>query len=119
MTLSPMENRRKGVNDNGTKKKSVTWNDRQLAVTKLINEASALIEIFNDVSCMIGSDMNLKCTINAAAQKPKELHIPESKWEPILNDSCNSLQNTLTNFAPNNHLSSAQLLNLPKKTTSK
>lgn len=115
MTLSPMENRRKSVDGKSTKKKSVTWNDRQLAVTKLINEASALIDIFNEVSCVIGPEMNLKCSINMAAQNPMELNIPESKWQPILSESCNDLQKRLINFQPHNHLSSIQLMDLPYK----
>lgn len=113
MTLTPMETRRKSADGKSSKKKSVTWNDRQLAVTKLINEASALIDIFNEVSCMIGPDMNLKCSINVAAQSPMGLNIPESKWQPILSESCNDLQKTLTNFKPHNHLRSTQLIDLP------
>lgn len=115
MTLSPMESRRGIVDGKSAKKKSVTWNDRQLAVTKLINEASALIDIFNEVSCMIGPDMNLKCSINMATQNSTEPSIPESKWQPILCESCNDLQKTITNFKPHKYLSSTQLLDLPNK----
>lgn len=117
MTLSPMENRRKTLNKKVATKKSVTWNDRQLAVTKLINEASALIDIFNEVSCMIGPNMN--CAMNSQPQNPTELIIPESKWQPILNESCDDLQKTLTHFKLNNYLTSSELLNTPRKATSK
>lgn len=108
MTLSPLQNRPKA---NTTKKKSVTWNDRQLAVTKLINEASALIDIFNEVSIMLGPEMNIsKHPINEADR----MSIPKSKWDPILSESCNNLEQTLSNYRPREHLSSAQLLALPK-----
>lgn len=117
MTLSPMENRRKIVDGKNTKRKSVTWNDRQLAVTKLINEASALIDIFNEVSCMIGPEMDLKCSINMAVQSPTGVNIPESKWQPILSESCSDLQRTLTHFKPNSYMSSTQLMDLPNKST--
>lgn len=110
MTLTPMEKRHKIVVNGNSTKKSVTWNDRQLAVTKLINEASALIDIFNEVSCMIGPDINLNCAIKMTAQRPTELNIPESKLQPILKESCKELQKSLKIFQPNNHLSSGQLL---------
>lgn len=108
MTLTPVEKRP----SNSMKKKSVTWNERQLAVTKLINEASALIDIFNEVSIMIGPEMNLKLPKDEI--NPSSLSIPKSKWEPILSESCSDLQETLTNFKPRHHLSSTQLLTLPK-----
>lgn len=107
MTLAPLENRPKPI----TKKTSVTWNERQLAVTTLINEASALIDIFNEVSMMLGPEMNLnKFTTNEADQT----HIPKSKWEPILKLSCDDLKNSLKSYRPRKHLSSAQLLASPK-----
>lgn len=108
MTLTPIKKR----STTGTKKKSVTWNDRQLAVTRLINEASALIDVFNEVSIMIGPEMNLKLTTNEIHSPT--ISIPKSKWQPILSESCNDLQQTLNNFKPRHHLSSAQLLTLPK-----
>lgn len=104
MTLTPVENRPK----TSTKKKSVTWNERQLAVTRLIHEASALIDIFNEVSVMIGPEIDLKSTKDDL--NPSSITIPMSKWQPILTESCNDLQTTLTNFKPRHHLSSAQLL---------
>lgn len=119
MTLAPMEDRRRSVDGKSTKKKSVTWNDRQLAVTKLIHEASALIDIFNEVSCMIGPEMNLKCSTNVAARNSAELDIPESKWQPILSESCNDLQKTLTNFKPHTHLPSTQLIDPPDQSENK
>ncbi|XP_055322630.1 uncharacterized protein LOC129578312 [Sitodiplosis mosellana] len=108
MTLSPLQNR---PPKSGTKKKTVTWNDRQLAVTKLINEASALINIFNEVSIMLGPEMSIN---KSAARKEDKVNIPKSKWEPILSESCNDLENSLTNCRPRQHLTSAQLLALPK-----
>lgn len=104
MTLAPVENRPK----TSTKKKTVTWNERQLAVTRLIHEASALIDIFNEVSVMIGPDMDLKSTKDE--KNPTTITIPMSKWQPVLTESCNDLQMTLTNFKPRHHLTSAQLL---------
>lgn len=105
MTLSPLQRRPKS----NKKKKSVTWNDRQLAVTKLLTEASALIDIFNEVSIMLGPEMSLN-------QIPtgESVYIPKSKWDPILTESCNDLENALTNYRPRNHLNSMQLLAMPK-----
>lgn len=108
MTLSPLQNR---PPKSGTKKKSVTWNDRQLAVTKLINEASALIDIFNEVSIMLGPEMSIN---KSAIRDDDKINIPKSKWQPILSESCNDLENSLTNYNPRHHLSSTQLLALPK-----
>lgn len=107
MTLTPLQKRPKTA----TKKKTVTWNERQLSVTKLINEASALIDIFNEVSTMIGPEMNLKpMPINDS----NAINIPKSKWDPILSASRKDLEKTLTQYEPKQHLSSAQLLALPK-----
>lgn len=108
MTLSPLGNR---PPKSSTKKKSVTWNDRQLAVTKLINEASALIDIFNEVSMMLGPEMGVNKT---TPRENDKITIPKSKWEPILSEACNDLENSLTNYRPQHHLSSTQLLALPK-----
>lgn len=108
MTLTPVENRPK----TSIKKKTVTWNERQLAVTKLIHEASALIDIFNEVSIMLGPDTDLKSAKDEI--NPTSITIPKSKWQPILSESCNDLQNTLTNFHPRHHLNSTQLLSPPK-----
>lgn len=108
MTLSPLENRPPKVS---TKKKSVTWNDRQLAVTRLINEASALIDIFNEVSIMLGPEMSINKSMQRVDDK---MCIPKSEWEPILSEACNDLENSLTNYRPRQHLSSTQLLALPK-----
>ncbi|XP_031619605.1 uncharacterized protein LOC116338469 [Contarinia nasturtii] len=109
MTLTPLQNRSKACTTK--KKKSVTWNDRQLAVTKLINEASALIDIFNEVSIMLGPEMNLSKHPTIEGDR---MNIPKSKWDPILSESCNNLEKTLTNYRPREHLSSAQLLALSK-----
>lgn len=109
MTLSPLQNQ---PSKKGTKKKMVTWNDRQLAVTKLINEASALIDIFNEVSIMIGPEMNI--TKTTTTHSDEKICIPKSKWQPILNESCNDLEKSLKTYRPRQHLSSAQLLALSK-----
>lgn len=105
MTLSPLQKRPKS----NTKKKSVTWNDRQLAVTRLLSEASALIDIFNEVSMMLGPEMNLN---KFPCDESNKVNIPKSKWKPILSESCNDLEKTLTNYRPRNHLNSSQLLAL-------
>lgn len=107
MTLTPMQMRPK----TNTKKKTVTWNDRQLAVTKLLNEASALIDIFNDVSIMLGPEMSLN---RMPVNNFNAINIPNSKLDPVLSESCKDLQNTLTSYKPKKHLSSAQLLAMPK-----
>lgn len=105
MTLSPLQRRPKS----SRKKKSVTWNDRQLAVTRLLNEASALIDIFNEVSVMLGPEMSLN-----QVPSDESVLIPESKLDPILTESCNDLEKALTNYRPRNYLSSAQILTAPK-----
>lgn len=107
MTLSPLQKR---PNTN-TKKKTVTWNDRQLAVTKLINESSALIDVFNEVSMMLGPEM---CLNQMPMNDINVIDIPKSKLDPIFNESCKDLETSLQNFRPKQHLSSAQLLALPK-----
>lgn len=109
MALTPVE-KYPGIS---TKKKSVTWNERQLTVTNLINEASALIDIFNEVSIMLGPEVNLKRSKEDEID-PSAVNIPNSKWKPILSESCADLCNALTKFKPHKHLSSVELLSLPK-----
>lgn len=101
MTLLPVSDRPK----KSKSKKSVTWNDRQLAVTRLLNEASALIDIFDEISMILGPEVKLN-------QHPNidPINIPESKYGLILNRSCDALRYDLCNFKPNMHLESRQIL---------
>lgn len=103
MTLSPMSERPK----KSLKKKSVTWNDRQLAVTRLLNEASALIDIFDEMSMILGPEVKLNQT---PCSESNAVTIPESKLNLILSESCDALQEKLINFKPNHHLDSIQIL---------
>lgn len=84
------------------KKKTVSWNDtQQEAVVNLLHEASALIDIFDQMSIILGPEVKL----NNLPEKPMEtVEIPKSKWDPILTESCNSLQEKITNFKPHSHL---------------
>lgn len=104
MTLSPLQKRSKYKTKN---KKNVTWNDHQLAVNTLINEASALIDIFNEVSLMIGPEIQLN---NTSLIHEKNVDIPKSQWQPILFESCKHLEESLANFQPRKHLSSSYIL---------
>lgn len=101
MTLSPLH-KRIGFSK---KKKSVTWNDRQNAITELLNETSALIEIFHEVSIMIGPQIEL----NPLPQLDY-IDIKDSEWEPILSDSCEVLQKSLFNFESKHYINSTKVL---------
>lgn len=103
MNLSPVPKKPKIA-----KRKTVTWNDKQLAVTKLLDEASALIDIFDEMSMVLGPEVKLKNT--APISKIDILEIPKSKWDPILTASCNALQNTISNFKPHKHLTCSEIL---------
>lgn len=96
MTLSPLHKR----HTNSTKKKSVTWRDRQKTVTKLLHETSSLIDVFYEVSAMLGPQINLN-TIPSIDPTPND--IQPSKWQPILLKSCDDLHKTLSNFEPTFH----------------
>lgn len=103
MTLSPLH-KRVGYS---TKKKTVSWRDRENAVTKLLNETSALIDVFYEVSVMLGPQLNLN---PAPSYDPNANQIEQSKWKPLLSESCNSLHKTLLDFEPKHHLSSSNVL---------
>lgn len=103
MKLSPLHKRSK----NTTKKKSVTWRDRQVAVTELLYETSALIDVFYEVSAFIGPQINL----NSIPHPNSEANpILQSKLGPILSESCNDLMESLSNFEPKYHTNSKNIL---------
>lgn len=108
MRLSPIAPRARGY-----KKKMVTWNDsQQEAVVNLLNEASALIDVFDEMSMILGPEVKL----NSPLDRPIEaIEIPTSKWDPILTDSCNLLKEKITNFKPHAHLNQSQFCRSNKR----
>lgn len=89
MTLAPVH-KRIGFSK---KRKSVTWRDRQHAIIELLNETSTLIDIFAEVSIMLGPQIEL----NPIPQLDS-IEIKDSEWEPKLSDSCDILEKSLFNF---------------------
>lgn len=81
------------------------WLNQQMAVNNLVNEATVLLDVFNDVSMALGPDIKLNNIemINNRADFP----IPISKWQPILSASCRDLEKCLASFKPKSHLKSA------------
>uniref|UniRef100_A0A182M9C8 Uncharacterized protein n=1 Tax=Anopheles culicifacies TaxID=139723 RepID=A0A182M9C8_9DIPT len=87
MRLSPVPPRR----PRAPNQKTVTWSDRQhRAVSKLINEASALVDMFDHVSLLLGPDITLH-----KLPPQQEFHLPPAKWEPLLTKSCDLLEEKL------------------------
>lgn len=76
-----------------TKPKMVTWNDSKLAVTKLLNDTTALIDIFDEISMVLGPESNLNYPRIPILDN---IEIPPSKFAPILNESCASLEKCLS-----------------------
>lgn len=105
MHLSPVPRRMPIKNSKG---KSVTWNDKQLAVTRLLTETSALIDIFDEIGMRLGPNVDLKLP---AVPHIEPIVIPESKWDAALTDSCNSLEEKLFNFQPREHRSRTEMTN--------
>lgn len=92
MTLSPIPIRRPRLN-----KKSVTWSDPHhiSAVSELITEASALVNIFDQVALILGPDIKLN------KLPPKEDYsLPSLKWDPLLTRSCDILEDKLNELRP-------------------
>uniref|UniRef100_A0A182PA69 Uncharacterized protein n=1 Tax=Anopheles epiroticus TaxID=199890 RepID=A0A182PA69_9DIPT len=87
MRLSPVPPRK----PRAPNQKTVTWSDRQhRAVSKLINEASALVDMFDHVSMLLGPDIALH-----KLPPQQEFHLPPAKWEPLLTKSCDLLEEKL------------------------
>ncbi|XP_053680415.1 uncharacterized protein LOC128731330 [Anopheles nili] len=87
MRLSPVPPRR----PRGPNQKTVTWSDRQhRAVSKLLTEASALVDMFDHVSLLLGPDITLH-----KLPPQQEFHLPPAKWEPLLTKSCDLLEEKL------------------------
>lgn len=92
MTLSPIPIRRQRLNT-----KSVTWSDPHhlSAVSELISEASALVNIFDRVSLILGPDVKLN------KLPPKEdFSLPTLKWDPLLKRSCDLLEEKINELRP-------------------
>lgn len=93
MRLSPLPPKRTTL-----KKKTVSWSDTQeQAVTELISEASALMDAFDEVSMLLGPNLQLNNVIEVTADVKA---LPESIWDPILTKSCQSLADELKKFKP-------------------
>ncbi|XP_058452123.1 uncharacterized protein LOC131430884 isoform X2 [Malaya genurostris] len=87
MRLSPVLPRKPRPN-----KKTVTWSDTQhRAVSNLIHEATALVDMFDQVSMLLGPDIKL----HAVKPQEEEFELPPPKWEPLLTKSCHLLQEKL------------------------
>lgn len=92
MRLSPVLPRRRRPN-----LKTVTWSDsQQRAVNELITEASALIDMFDQVSMLLGPDINLNDVKHINADDV----IPPFKYDSILTESCNLLEQKLAKLRP-------------------
>ncbi len=93
MHLSPLPARRPNI-----KRKSVTWSDAQhQAVSELMFEATALLDVFDNVAMLIGPELNVRLTPNATFES---LKLPESKWQPVLQKSSRELDECLKFFQP-------------------
>lgn len=104
MHLSPVPRR---VPTKNSKGKSVTWNDKELVVTRLLTETSALIEIFDQMAMRLGPNVELK---HPTVPHIEPIVIPESKWNAMLTDSCNLLEEKLLNFRPHEHKSRLEIM---------
>lgn len=93
MRLSPAVHRRA----DSTKKKSVTWSDtHQQLLNNLLNEASNLIQLFDQVSILLGPKLNLPY-VAAKVESPRSL--PSMYQEKAQLDSM-ELQKQLLSFQP-------------------
>lgn len=92
MRLSPLPPKRPTL-----KKKTVSWSDTQeRAVAELISEASAMMDAFDEVSMLLGPNLQL----NDMNDVTEMTALPESKWDPILTQSCQTLADELKKFKP-------------------
>ncbi|XP_062555407.1 uncharacterized protein LOC134220372 [Armigeres subalbatus] len=86
MRLSPIPPRRPRPN-----KKTVTWSDTQhRAVSDLLHEATALVDMFDHVSMLLGPDIKLH-----SIPPQDDIKLPPPKWEPLLSKSCDLLEEKL------------------------
>jgi len=92
MKLSPITSRRPSM-----KKKNVTWSDKEhLVIKEFLHEANELLNIFDKVTMLLGPDIN----INNNLPNINDIEIPEFKWDPILTNSCNLLDEKLQKIQP-------------------
>lgn len=100
MHLSPVQLRPPPI-ISSQQRRNVSWNDQQQhAVSALLSEASALIDVFDQMSVILGPEVPLAVPLKSPAD---QLTIPPSKWEPILAESCLQLDEKLRNFKPRSH----------------
>ncbi|XP_055589421.1 uncharacterized protein LOC129741699 isoform X1 [Uranotaenia lowii] len=86
MRLSPIPPRKHRPN-----KKTVTWSDTQRrAVSELVEGATALMDMFDEVSLLLGPDIKFH------VMPPEEdFKLPPPKWAPLLDKSCDLLEEKL------------------------
>jgi hypothetical protein len=79
-------------------KKIVSWSDAQhKAVSKLITEANALQKMFDKVSMLLGPDITVQ---DIPEPKAEDYKLPPSKWDAMLTESCDRLEEQLKSFTP-------------------
>lgn len=91
MRLSPTPLRHPRPNS-----KRVTWSDKQhKIVTDLVSEANALMNIFDQVTMLLGPDIRLN-----PAPKLDETPIPIFQMDSLLKNSCDVLEEKIKNLNP-------------------
>ena len=71
--------------------KQVTWSDSQLrVVSELMNEANALMDMFDQVAMLLGPDIKLHNVSDV-----EEFVMPASKWNAELSKSCSKIEESL------------------------
>lgn len=91
MRLSPVPLRHRRPHS-----KRVTWSDsQQKIVTNLVSEANALINIFDQVTMLLGPDLRLNPT-----PKFDENPLPPFKMDSLLKTSCDVLEEKIMKIKP-------------------
>lgn len=71
--------------------KQVTWSDSQIrVVSELMNEANALMDMFDQVAMLLGPDIKLHNVSDA-----EEFVMPKSKYQHELSKSCSKIEKNL------------------------
>ncbi|KAG5670917.1 hypothetical protein PVAND_001146 [Polypedilum vanderplanki] len=71
--------------------KQVTWNDAQVKIVNdLMQEATALLDVFDQVAMMLGPDIKLHNVSDV-----EEFKLPESKYNEEMTKSCEKLEASL------------------------
>lgn len=76
--------------------KHVTWSDtQQRVITELVTEASALMEMFDQVSLLLGPNIRLNET-----PVLDDSHMPPFKLDVLLKNSCDLLEEKINQIKP-------------------